>query len=66
MVTSCGLYSIALSGRRYTLRLGLYHVDFKTLKRTPKLSVEWLRNFLKGSLVGTRPPGRKFPAEAVQ
>nr|CAB3487625.1 unnamed protein product [Digitaria exilis] len=38
----------------YTLRLGLYHVDFKTLKRTPKLSVEWFRNFLKGSLVGTR------------
>jgi len=40
----------------YTLRLGLYHVDLKTLERTPKLSVEWFRNFLKGSLVvGTRP-----------
>jgi beta-glucosidase len=36
--------------------LGLYHVDFKTLERTPKLSVKWFREFLKGgSLVGTRP-----------
>jgi len=38
----------------YTLRLGLYHVDFNTLKRTPKLSANWFRKFLKGSLVGTR------------
>ncbi|KAL6903511.1 hypothetical protein ACP4OV_004324 [Aristida adscensionis] len=38
----------------YTLRFGLYHVDYKTLKRTPKLSAKWYRNFLKGSLLGTR------------
>ncbi|KAK3142091.1 hypothetical protein QOZ80_4BG0342100 [Eleusine coracana subsp. coracana] len=36
----------------YTLRFGLYHVDFETLKRTPKLSVKWYRDFLKGSLMG--------------
>ncbi|TVU15259.1 hypothetical protein EJB05_38769, partial [Eragrostis curvula] len=28
----------------YTLRFGLYHVDFKTLKRTPKLSAKWYRS----------------------
>ncbi|CAM0903818.1 unnamed protein product [Alopecurus aequalis] len=35
----------------YTARFGLYHVDFKTQKRTPKLSAEWYRKFLKGSLL---------------
>uniref|UniRef100_A0A453CIG1 Uncharacterized protein n=1 Tax=Aegilops tauschii subsp. strangulata TaxID=200361 RepID=A0A453CIG1_AEGTS len=35
----------------YKDRFGLYHVDFKTQKRTPKLSAEWFREFLKGSLV---------------
>ncbi|KAM0871665.1 hypothetical protein ACQ4PT_039236 [Festuca glaucescens] len=35
----------------YTARFGLYHVDFKTQKRTPKLSAEWYRKFLQGSLV---------------
>ncbi|XP_047062186.1 probable inactive beta-glucosidase 14 [Lolium rigidum] len=35
----------------YTARFGLYHVDFKTQKRTPKLSAEWYRNFLNGSRV---------------
>uniref|UniRef100_A0ACD5USC8 Uncharacterized protein n=1 Tax=Avena sativa TaxID=4498 RepID=A0ACD5USC8_AVESA len=34
----------------YKDRFGLYHVDFKTQKRTPKLSAEWYRKFLKGSL----------------
>lgn len=33
----------------YTLRFGLYHVDLKTKKRTPKLSAKWYRDFLKGS-----------------
>jgi beta-glucosidase len=35
----------------YTERFGLYHVDFKTQKRTPKLSAQWYRKFLKGSLL---------------
>uniref|UniRef100_A0ACD5UT98 Uncharacterized protein n=1 Tax=Avena sativa TaxID=4498 RepID=A0ACD5UT98_AVESA len=35
----------------YTSRFGLYHVDFKTQKRTAKLSAEWYRMFLKGSLL---------------
>lgn len=35
----------------YKDRFGLYHVDFKTQKRTPKLSAEWFRQFLKGSLL---------------
>uniref|UniRef100_A0A0E0KST0 Uncharacterized protein n=1 Tax=Oryza punctata TaxID=4537 RepID=A0A0E0KST0_ORYPU len=43
----------------YTLRFGLYHVDYKTLKRTPKLSVDWYRKFLTGSLLR-----RKFRDES--
>ncbi|KAF7017507.1 hypothetical protein CFC21_030944 [Triticum aestivum] len=35
----------------YKDRFRLYHVDFKTQKRTPKLSAEWFREFLKGSPV---------------
>ena len=35
-----------LSG--YTTKYGLYHVDFKSLKRTPKLSAKWYSNFIKG------------------
>ncbi|KAJ0974584.1 hypothetical protein J5N97_016549 [Dioscorea zingiberensis] len=30
----------------YTIRFGLYHVDFDTQKRTPKLSANWYKNFL--------------------
>ncbi|KAF8391382.1 hypothetical protein HHK36_023686 [Tetracentron sinense] len=30
----------------YNMRFGLYYVDFETLKRTPKLSARWYRNFL--------------------
>nr|CAB3487623.1 unnamed protein product [Digitaria exilis] len=33
----------------YTQRFGLYHVDYKTQKRTPKLSAKWYSEFLKGS-----------------
>ncbi|XP_072984169.1 probable inactive beta-glucosidase 14 [Typha latifolia] len=33
----------------YTVRFGLYHVDFKTQERTPKLSAKWYRNFLRDS-----------------
>ncbi|CAD6344169.1 unnamed protein product [Miscanthus lutarioriparius] len=35
-----------LSG--YTTKYGLYHVDFKSLKRTPKLSAKWYSKFIKG------------------
>ncbi|GAB4832633.1 hypothetical protein Ancab_006651 [Ancistrocladus abbreviatus] len=30
----------------YTIRFGLHYVDFDTLKRTPKASVSWFKNFL--------------------
>ncbi|KAK9051827.1 hypothetical protein SSX86_028455 [Deinandra increscens subsp. villosa] len=33
-----------LSG--YTIRFGLYHVDYATLKRTPKSSAEWYKQFI--------------------
>ncbi|XP_043722139.1 beta-glucosidase 18-like isoform X3 [Telopea speciosissima] len=32
----------------YTMRFGLHHVDFNTLKRTPKLSAFWYKQFLDG------------------
>jgi beta-glucosidase len=31
----------------YTVRFGLFHVDYKTLKRTPKKSASWYKNFIK-------------------
>ncbi|ESQ29245.1 hypothetical protein EUTSA_v10023411mg [Eutrema salsugineum] len=31
----------------YTLRFGLYHVDYTTLKRTPKQSALWYKNFIE-------------------
>ncbi|KAL5990485.1 hypothetical protein ACLOJK_011387 [Asimina triloba] len=33
----------------YTMRYGLYHVDYKTQERTPKLSARWYKQFLSGS-----------------
>ncbi|KAL5972717.1 eukaryotic peptide chain release factor subunit [Asimina triloba] len=33
----------------YTMRFGLYHVDYETLERTPKLSAQWYKQFLSGS-----------------
>lgn len=33
----------------YTLRFGLYHVDYTTQARTPKLSAIWYKEFLQGS-----------------
>ncbi|KAI3718743.1 hypothetical protein L6452_19625 [Arctium lappa] len=33
-----------LSG--YTIRFGLYHVDYETLTRTPKLSAKWYKQFI--------------------
>ncbi|CAH9093535.1 unnamed protein product [Cuscuta epithymum] len=34
----------------YTKRLGLYHVDRVTLKRTPKLSANWYKQFIADNL----------------
>uniref|UniRef100_A0ACD5V4Y1 Uncharacterized protein n=1 Tax=Avena sativa TaxID=4498 RepID=A0ACD5V4Y1_AVESA len=33
----------------FTVRFGLYHVDFATHERTPKMSAKWYREFLTGS-----------------
>ncbi|XP_010267719.1 PREDICTED: beta-glucosidase 46 isoform X2 [Nelumbo nucifera] len=30
----------------YTKRFGLYHVDYKTMERTPKLSATWYKQFI--------------------
>lgn len=30
----------------YTVRFGLYHVDFATLKRSARLSAAWYRQFI--------------------
>jgi beta-glucosidase len=30
----------------YTLQFGLHHVDYDTLKRTPRLSAAWYRQFI--------------------
>jgi beta-glucosidase len=32
----------------YSRRFGVVYVDFKTLKRTPKASYQWLAEFIKG------------------
>jgi len=37
-------------GFGFTVRFGLYHVDFETQERTPKTSGEWYRGFLTGSM----------------
>ncbi|KAL5990470.1 putative inactive beta-glucosidase 14 [Asimina triloba] len=34
----------------YSLRFGLYHVDYQTLERTPKLSAHWYKQFLISGL----------------
>ncbi|KAG6573201.1 Beta-glucosidase 47, partial [Cucurbita argyrosperma subsp. sororia] len=36
----------------YTERFGLYHVDYATLKRTPKFSAFWYKNFIAQNLMG--------------
>ncbi|XP_040935406.1 beta-glucosidase 46-like isoform X1 [Gossypium hirsutum] len=35
----------------YTIRFGLHHVDYKTLRRTPKSSATWYRNFISQHIV---------------
>ena len=32
----------------YSMRYGLYHVDFDTQERTPRMSARWYRGFLTG------------------
>ncbi|MQL89476.1 hypothetical protein Taro_022047 [Colocasia esculenta] len=43
----------------YTRRFGLYHVDYTTLKRTPKLSAKWYRDFLANSASLIWPGGER-------
>jgi beta-glucosidase len=38
-------------GDGYSKRFGIHYVDFKTLKRTPKLSAEWYRNVIARNAV---------------
>lgn len=33
----------------YTIKFGLYYVDFDSQRRAPKLSAEWYKKFLNGS-----------------
>lgn len=35
----------------YSKRFGLFHVDYQTLKRTPKPAVEWYKNVVKNNAV---------------
>nr|POE97927.1 beta-glucosidase 46 [Quercus suber] len=41
----------------YTVRFGLHHVDHATLKRTPKLSASWYKQFITKHKVVTLMPG---------
>ncbi|KAL9287648.1 Beta-glucosidase 47 [Arabidopsis thaliana] len=34
----------------YTIRFGMYHVDFNTQERTPRLSASWYKNFISTEL----------------
>ncbi|XP_064935219.1 beta-glucosidase 18-like [Musa acuminata AAA Group] len=38
----------------YTVRFGLFHVDYKTQRRTPKLSAKWYKKFLSGKKLHLR------------
>lgn len=40
----------------YTIRFGLHHVDYATLKRTPKLSASWYKQFITKHKVITLMP----------
>ncbi|KAL3636856.1 hypothetical protein CASFOL_019155 [Castilleja foliolosa] len=35
----------------YSVKFGLYHIDRQTLKRTPKMSADWYRDFLTNSSI---------------
>lgn len=53
----------------YTVRFGIYYVDYKDgLKRYPKLSANWFKNFLqkkKSALGGSKPKGSKKPKISI-
>ncbi len=49
-------------GLGYMQRYGMVHVDFETLKRTPKDSFHWYSKLIKGGPVGKYKNG-KLPAE---
>ncbi|XP_042394641.1 beta-glucosidase 16-like isoform X4 [Zingiber officinale] len=38
----------------YTVKFGLYHVDFQMLRRTAKLSVNWYKKFLNSEMLQTK------------
>ncbi|KAJ4873877.1 Beta-glucosidase 47 [Raphanus sativus] len=38
----------------YTIRFGMYHVDFNTLERTPRLSASWYKNFIFKNVAQSR------------
>ena len=46
----------------YTVRFGIIYVDFKNgLKRHPKKSADWFKNFLKKSKIsGKKPPHKSL------
>ncbi|TVU15268.1 hypothetical protein EJB05_38779 [Eragrostis curvula] len=39
----------------FSVRFGLYHVDFETQKRIPRLSAKWYQEFLAGSNLTSEP-----------
>ncbi|PIA30694.1 hypothetical protein AQUCO_05400061v1 [Aquilegia coerulea] len=43
----------------YSLRFGLYYVDYQSLKRIPKSSAKWYRNFLTNDTYVDQPAGNK-------
>jgi beta-glucosidase len=46
----------------YWKRFGIVHVDYPTLRRLPKLSALWYRDFIAGQRVATAPAAEAGPA----
>lgn len=40
----------------YTIRFGLHYVDYTTLKRTPKLSASWYKQFVAKHMINPIKP----------
>lgn len=50
----------------FTIRFGLYYVDYNTLERIPKQSVAWYREFLRGEeTLGSAPHGSAPDADSM-